>query len=78
MQGRRKQSGYSGFGQTSFSQGKNKSPFLQKASNKESASVIFGLVRLIILNLKMHIKRCKIIGRPCIMLIRYSVVQKAK
>ena len=33
-----------------FSQGKNKIPFLQKASNKQSASVIFGLIRLIILS----------------------------
>ena len=33
-----------------FSQGKNKIPFLQKASNKQSASVILGLVRLIILS----------------------------
>ena len=30
-----------------FSQGKNKIPFLQKASNMQSASVILGLVRLI-------------------------------
>ena len=34
-------SGCSGFGWTSFSQGKNKVPFLQKASNKQSASVIW-------------------------------------
>ena len=33
-----------------FSQGKNKIPFLQKASNKQSASVILGLIRLIILS----------------------------
>ena len=33
-----------------FSQGKNKIPFLQKASNKQSASMILGLVRLIILS----------------------------
>ena len=36
-------SGYSGFGWTSFSQGKNKVPFLQKASG----IVIFRLDRLI-------------------------------
>ena len=33
-----------------FSQGKNKLPFLQKESNKQSANVIFGLIRLIILS----------------------------
>ena len=32
------------------SQGKSKIPFLQKASNKQSASVILGLIRLIILS----------------------------
>ena len=33
-----------------FSQGKSKIPFLQKASNKQSASVILGLIKLIILS----------------------------
>ena len=33
-----------------LSQGKNKIPFLQKASNKQSASVILGLIGLIILS----------------------------
>ena len=33
-----------------FHQGKSKIPFLQKASNKQSASVILGLIRLIILS----------------------------
>ena len=33
--GRQNRSGCSGFGRTSFSQGKNKIPFLQKASNKQ-------------------------------------------
>ena len=33
-----------------FSQGKSKIPFLQNASNKQSASVILGLIRLIILS----------------------------
>ena len=33
-----------------FSQGKSKIPFLQKVSNKQSASVIMGLIRLIILS----------------------------
>ena len=46
---RRNRSGCSGFGRTSFSQGKNKISFLQKASNKQSASVILGLMRLIII-----------------------------
>ena len=32
-----------------FSQGKSKISFLQKASNKQSANVILGLIRLIIL-----------------------------
>ena len=60
---------------------KNKSPFLQKASNKKSTSVIFGLFRLILLGYngcRRHMKRSKIIGRPHIMLTRYSVVRKAK
>ena len=34
-QGQWEQSGCSGFGRTSFSQGKNKSPLLQKETNKE-------------------------------------------
>ena len=33
-----------------FSQDKNKIPLLQKASNKQSASVILGLIRFIILS----------------------------
>ena len=33
-----------------FPQGKSKVPFLQKTSNKQSASVILGLIRLIILS----------------------------
>ena len=33
-----------------FFQGINKIQFLQKASNKQSASVILGLIRLIILS----------------------------
>ena len=64
-----------------FSQGKSKIPFLQKASNKPSASVILGFIRPIILYRKgIAIKWCKIIGRPripfIVMLTRYSVVQK--
>ena len=50
LQGRRNRSGCSGFGRSSFSQGKNKISFLQKANNKQSASVILGLIRLIILS----------------------------
>ena len=33
-----------------FFQGKSKIPFLQKASNKHNASVILGLIKLIILS----------------------------
>ena len=33
-----------------FSQGKSKIPFLQKTSNKQSTSVILGLIRLITLS----------------------------
>ena len=67
------QSGCFGFGWTSC---KNKFSFLQKANNKinMSASVIFGLIRLIILSYnrwKKHMKRCKIIGHPRIMLKLY-------
>ena len=50
LQDQRKQSGCSSLGQTSFSQGKNELQFLRKACNKQSASVIFGLIRLIILS----------------------------
>ena len=35
MQGQQKRSGCSGFGRTSFSQGKNEIQFLQKAINKQ-------------------------------------------
>ena len=35
MQGRQKRSGCSGYGQTSFSQGRNESPFLQIVSTKQ-------------------------------------------
>ena len=31
-----------------FSQDKNKIPFLQKANNKQSATIILGLIKLII------------------------------
>ena len=46
-----------------------------------SASVIFGLVRLIALSYniyKKHIKRHKFIGCPRIMPTRYSAIPKAK
>ena len=49
-QGQQNQSGCSGFGRTSFSQGKGKIPFLQRVSDNHSASVILGLIRLIILS----------------------------
>ena len=55
--------------------------FYKKQVIKKSASVIFGLVRLILLGYngwRRHMKRRKIIGRPRIMLTKYSVVQKAK
>ena len=42
LQGRRNRSGCSGFGRTSFSQGKNKIPFLQKANNKQKCQCDFG------------------------------------
>ena len=64
-----------------LSQGESGIPFLQKARNGQSASVILGLAGLIILSYnrwKKHIKRCKIIICPLIMLTGYSIVQKAK
>ena len=60
-----------------FSQGKNESLFYTKQVINNSASLIFGLVRLIILSYnrqKKNIKRFKIIGHPRIMLTGYSVV----
>ena len=62
-----------------FSQSKIIILFLQKASNNKSASVIFGLVKLIILSYngyKKHTKRCKIIGHPCMRSI-YCYAHKA-
>ena len=47
LQGQWKWSGYSCFGQTSFFQCKNEIPFLQKQVVNKSASMTFGLVRLI-------------------------------
>ena len=49
-QGQQKRSDCSGFGWTSFSQGKNKVPVLHKQVINKRASVIFGLVRLIVLS----------------------------
>ena len=81
-EGRQKRSGCSGFDRTSFSQGeKIKVHFYKKQVIKKSASVILGLGRLILLGYngcRRHMKRCMIIGRPRIMLTRYSAVQKAK
>ena len=39
-----RQSGWSGFGWTTISQGKNKIPFYKKQVINKSTSVIFGLV----------------------------------
>ena len=50
QQGPQKRSGCSGFGRTSFTQGKNEIQFLKKQVLNKSASVIFGIVRLIILS----------------------------
>ena len=55
--------------------------FYKKQVIKKSASMIFGLVRLILLvynGWRRHTKRSKIIGRLHIMLARYLVAQKAK
>ena len=43
-QGRIKQSGWSGFGRTTISQGKNKVPFYKKQVINKSTRVIFGFV----------------------------------
>ena len=78
-QGQQKWSGCSGFDQTGFSPGKIESPFSKYVLNK-SSSMIFELVRLIILSYngyKRHVKRCKIFGCPRNKCTRYSVVQKA-
>ena len=52
--------------------------FYKKQVIKKSISVIFGLVGLIILSnrWKNHIKRCKIIGCPLIMLIQGILLYK--
>ena len=49
MQGRSRRSGWSGFGRTTISQGKNKVPFYKKQGINKSSRVIFGLVELVIL-----------------------------
>ena len=46
IQGCRNQFGWSGFGRTIVSQGKNKIPFHKKQVINKSAKVIFGLVIL--------------------------------
>ena len=82
LQGQRKCSGCPSLGWTSFfSQGGSRNPFLQKAGNGQSANVIFGLAGLTILSYnrwKNHIKWCKTIVLPRIMLTGFSVVQKVK
>ena len=45
-QSRSNQSGLSGHGQTTLSQGIKQNPILQKASNKQGSRVIFGLAIL--------------------------------
>ena len=47
-----------------FSQGKSKIPFLQKASNKQSASVILGLIRLIIIDRKGISRGVRLLAAP--------------
>ena len=48
-QGCSRWSGWSGFSQTTISQGKNKIPFYKKKVINKSTRVIFGLVQLIII-----------------------------
>ena len=48
-QGRSRQSGWSGFGRTTISQGKNKTPLHKKQVIGKSTGVIFGLVQLVTL-----------------------------
>ena len=47
MQGRRNQSSWSGFGQTTISQGKNKIPFYKKQVINKSARVILDFLGLL-------------------------------
>ena len=49
VQGHSNQSGLSGYGPTTFSQGKNKILFYKKQVINKGARVIFGLARLVIL-----------------------------
>ena len=48
-EGRSRRSGWSGFGRTTISQGKNKVPFYKKQTINKSSRVIFGLIQLVIL-----------------------------
>ena len=57
LQGQQKQCGCSGFGQSSFTQGKIKLNFYKKQVLNKSASVIFGLVRLIVLSYNGRIEK---------------------
>ena len=60
IQGRSKRSGWSGFGRTTISQGKNKVSFYKKQVINKSTRVIFGLVQLVILRYsreKKHMQR---------------------
>ena len=49
QQGRSRRSGWSGFGRTTISQGKNKITFYRKQVINKSTRVVFGLVQLVIL-----------------------------
>ena len=78
IQGQQKRSHCSSFGRTSFSQGKNEIQFFLKASNKQSACVIFGLIRLTVIEEKAYQEVQDYWPPIHVMLTRYSVVLKAK
>ena len=54
IQGKWKQSGCSGFGWTTISQGKNKIPFYKNQVKNKSGSVIFWLTKLTIIDRKAY------------------------
>ena len=49
IKSRSKRSGWSGFGRTTISEGKTKTPFYKKQVINKSTGVIFGLVQFVIL-----------------------------
>ena len=49
IQGRSRQSGWSGFGRTTIFQGKNKVPFYKRQVINKSSRVFFRLVQLVLL-----------------------------